>query len=347
MKERLKYIDIAKGILIFLVIIHHLPQLAIEYGISNDFLLLLDAFSNYYVAFFMPAFFIITGICTNFTKLSFGKFVQHQFATIMLPAFCLGAVSVWISLLAKGCTIPLEYCKIGFKTFIVSGGPFWFLTALFLAKIIFRIWLELLSKLKIVSGRLYIIYTTIFCLVLYIIGCICLKNNVFNVWRFEHALVLTIFLFVGQLLKRYNFKKLYLHSGVVYVISIFCFNIFGWKIPYVTARFNIDIEHIITFMILAVFGTMLVLYIAKRIMANMLIEYFGKNSLIVYTLHISVMYLVLNVGINVLGIAIVGSKYFTLLILCLIILLLKILAWLFNLKYFSFLQGKFNLKNKQ
>lgn len=342
MKERLKYIDVAKGILIFLVIIHHLPQLAKEHGISNEFLLLLDTFSDYYVAFFMPAFFIITGICTNFTKLGLVKFVQHQFATIMLPAFCLGAVSVWISLLAKGCTIPLEYCKIGFKTFIVSGGSFWFLTALFLAKIIFRIWLEVLSKLKIEVGRLYIIYTTIFCLLLIIIGCICLKNNIFNIWQFEHALVLTVFLFIGQLFKIYNFEKIYLYCGGVYVIAIFCFNIFNWKIPYVTAMFNIDIENLISFLMLAVFGTMLVLYISKRIRGNMLLEYFGKNSLIVYTLHISVLYLVLNVGINVLGIAIASSKYFVLLNLCLTILLLKILVWLFNLKYFRFLQGKFN-----
>ena len=341
MKERLKYIDIAKGILIFLVIIHHLPQLAIEYGISNDFLLLLDAFSDYYVAFFMPAFFIITGICTNFTKLSFGKFVQHQFATIMLPAFCLGAVSVWISLLAKGCTIPLEYCKIGFKTFIVSGGPFWFLTALFLSKIFFRIWLEVLFKLKVYGGRLYILYTTIFCLLLYILGCICFQNKIFNIWQFEHALVLTIFLFVGQLLKIYKLEKIYLYCGVIYVISIVCLNIFNWDFLYVTARFNTNIANLFCFIMLAVTGTLLVLYISKRIKGNFLLEYSGKNSLIVYTLHISVLASVLDVGKVFLGKNIMYSC-FSVFQLCLSVLLLLLLVWILNMKYLRLFQGKFN-----
>lgn len=341
MKERIKYIDVAKGILILLVIIHHLPQLAKEYGISNDFLQLLDAFSNYYVAFFMPAFFIITGICTNFTKLSFVKFVQHQFVTIMLPAFCLGAVSVWISLLAKGCTIPLEYCKIGFRTFIVSGGPFWFLAALFLSKIFFRIWLIILNKFKIDGGRLYIIYTTIFCLLLYIIGCICFHNNIFNLWRFEYALVLTIFLFIGQLLKMYNLEKIYLCCGVIYVILIVCLNVFNWDFPYVTARFNTNIVNLLYFIMLAVTGTFLLLYISKRIKVNFLLEYFGKNSLIVYTLHISVLASVLDVGKVFLGKNIEYSC-FSVFQLCLSVLLLLLLVRLLNMKYLRLFQGKFN-----
>lgn len=126
MKERLHYMDVAKGILIFLVIIHHQPQLEEEHGVSNVFLAMLDNFSDYYDAYFMPAFFIITGYCTNFMKQSIGKYVLHQAKTIMLPAFCLGAVSVWISLIGKGCVNPVEYCKIGFKTFIESGGHFGF-----------------------------------------------------------------------------------------------------------------------------------------------------------------------------------------------------------------------------
>lgn len=124
MKDRFHYIDIAKGILILLVVIHHQPQLAAEFGISNPFLAALACSSDYFNAFFMPAFFVITGYCTNFQKLPFGKFLGRQAMTIMLPAFCLGAVSVWISLFGKGCTNPIEYCKIGFRTFAISGGHF-------------------------------------------------------------------------------------------------------------------------------------------------------------------------------------------------------------------------------
>ena len=65
MKERIHYIDVAKGLLIILVILHHFPQLMDQYGVSNPFLQFLDSASDYYNAFFMPTFFIITGYCTN------------------------------------------------------------------------------------------------------------------------------------------------------------------------------------------------------------------------------------------------------------------------------------------
>lgn len=134
MKERIHYIDVAKGLLITLVILHHFPQLMEQYGVSNPFLQFLDSASDYYNAFFMPAFFIITGYCTNFRKLPFGEFFIRQVNTLMVPAFCLGAVSVWIGLLGKGCTVPVEYCKIGFTTFAYQGGCFGSLQQCFLLK---------------------------------------------------------------------------------------------------------------------------------------------------------------------------------------------------------------------
>lgn len=121
-RERCHFIDVAKGILILLVVLHHQPMIDKENGIENTFLLCLGNASSYYNAFFMPAFFVITGYCTNFYSKSISHFFVHQVLSIMLPAFCLGALSVWLHLIGEGCADPIEYCKIGFKTFVISGG---------------------------------------------------------------------------------------------------------------------------------------------------------------------------------------------------------------------------------
>ena len=340
MKERLHYIDVAKGLLIFLVIIHHQPQLAREYGISNGFLVACDNFSNYYDAFFMPAFFIITGYCTNFIKQTFGKYVLHQTSTIMLPAFCLGAVSVWISLIGKGCTSPIEYCKIGFKTFLVSGGAFWFLTALFLSKLIFRVWMSVLCRMKMTPHVYYNLLTGVFCALLYLIGCLLHQNGVRDVWWFEHGLTLTMFLYVGQLFRQFGMTDKMLVFGFVYVALIVSISLLGIRHPYITAGLNAYAWDLPLFLLLAVLGSMMTLYISKLISKNKFLEYLGKNSLIIYCLHIATLSAVNNIGVRYIGLTSVGTVWFSLLQLSFTVLLLLFFSWLLNKKYLKVLQGK-------
>lgn len=85
-KERLTYIDVAKGLLMVLVVFHHVDGNATKYGIINSAVDDIHAFSNIFVSFFMPCFFIITGYCSNFTK-PFVRFLLGSIKGIMLPAF--------------------------------------------------------------------------------------------------------------------------------------------------------------------------------------------------------------------------------------------------------------------
>lgn len=342
MNNRNRSIDVAKGLLILIVVIHHQPQLAAEFGISNPFLGVEDWTNYWYVAFFMPAFFVITGYCTDFMKLPFRKFLYRQLTTIMLPALCLGAVSVWISLIGKGCYNPLEYCKIGFKTFAISGGAFWFLPALFLSKILYRLWLSLLRRIGITSQRVHIILTALYCMGLFVLACVCHSHSIKDVWYFEHGLALTMFLFVGRLFKQYPIKQLYLYGGIIYVVVIALLQWAGVKYPYITAGFRVELSNACLFVPLAVTGTMLILLYAERISKNRLLEYFGRASLIVYTLHISVLSAWLNIGKRVLGDAAVTEVWFSIAQLILTLLLLVGLIWLLNLKYLRILTGRIN-----
>lgn len=342
MKERIHYIDVAKGILIILVILHHFPQLLMEqYGVSNSFLKFLDSASDYYNAFFMPAFFIITGYCTNFSKLPLSRFFVHQINTIMIPAFCLGAVSVWISLIGKGCTEPVEYCKIGFSTFIKSGGPFWFLTALFWSKLFYKLWICLLQNKENVSRKCFHITTSFFCLSLFIIGCL-LKNNVIpNIWWFIHALLLTTFLYVGQILRLYHVRKISVIISLLYLLTIVLLNLNNISHPYITAGINADIIDFPLLLSLAISGSMLIFHISQHINNNSIIEFFGKNSLIIYCLHISTMSLVFKQGGKLIGIPLMESSLASIIVLLISLLVILLFVWLLNKKYFRFFQGKF------
>lgn len=87
--NRLSYIDSAKGILIIIVIMHHLPQVAIRIcEIDSDNLQIMDSYSFLYCSFFMQAFFFITGFCTSFEK-EFSEFFLRNFKTIILSGLLL------------------------------------------------------------------------------------------------------------------------------------------------------------------------------------------------------------------------------------------------------------------
>lgn len=179
-------------------------------------------------------------------------------------------------------------------------------------------------------------------MILFVIACCCHNYGVNNIWYFEHALALTMFLFVGRLLKLYETKKMYLYGGIVYVVTIIGLQLAGLPHPSITACFNVDIKNTYLFITLAITGSMMILCISQLIAKNGLLEYFGRASLIVYTLHISVLALFLNVGERLLGDFIVTCGWFAVLQLALTLLLLAGLIWLLNLKYLRILTGRIN-----
>ena len=68
-KKRIPYFDVAKGVLICLVIISHIYLETLTVAkIPNSTFAWMRSWQWIHVSFFMPAFFIITGLCSNFEK---------------------------------------------------------------------------------------------------------------------------------------------------------------------------------------------------------------------------------------------------------------------------------------
>lgn len=177
---------------------------------------------------------------------------------------------------------------------------------------------------------------------MYIIGCILHENAVPDIWYFEHALTLMVFLFVGQLFKTYPVNRYNPIAAVVYVLAIVALQCAGLPHPFITANIHVVLSNSWLYLPLAVTGTLLILWLSERIGKNGLLEYFGKSSLVVYTLHISVLAACQNTAARWWGEAATTGVWFSVAQLVLTLLLLLGLIGLLNLKYLRFLTGRFN-----
>ena len=119
--ERIPWIDIAKGILILIVILHHMPQVA-DRLLNVDNLKLLEKSSCLYLSYFMPAFFIITGLCTNFNK-SFSSFFEKNFRQLIIPSLVFSILLYWIELIISQNYIVSNYFS-RIIPIIIWGGIF-------------------------------------------------------------------------------------------------------------------------------------------------------------------------------------------------------------------------------
>lgn len=130
-------LDVAKGILISLLVAMHFAGFAVnDFHVTNPVTRVISQYEAPLIAcYFMQTFFIITGMCSNFDA-PIKSFVVKQIRTLLVPAFVFGCVhAVFGSLRALSVRPFLGYCHL-----LLSHGYslYWFCVALFLAKIIYR-----------------------------------------------------------------------------------------------------------------------------------------------------------------------------------------------------------------
>lgn len=194
MRERLHYIDLAKGLLILMVAYGHVwYHICHNDGFNNVYMSELHELSNVWAAFYMPAFFVITGMCSNFER-TWKTFWTSQLKSLILPAFTLGLVVNAISWLLSDSEFHL-----GLKVFL-KGNGFWFLSSLFVAKIIFYCLNKFAGNMKTIVFVTIILYSAFV-----------VVHNFFsmvpNYWCWIHAFGLFPYLVLGQALRRWNVMK--------------------------------------------------------------------------------------------------------------------------------------------
>ena len=119
---RLEYIDIAKGIGIFLVVIGHC--LGMEF-IPNQWIM----------TFHMPLFFFLSGLCFNDAKYHvFMTLLKRRIETLFLPLLYFCVIGTMIGSVMCG---PVEYLMEIWSSGDFPSGPTWFIYVLFLTELLY------------------------------------------------------------------------------------------------------------------------------------------------------------------------------------------------------------------
>lgn len=286
MKDRITYIDIAKGIGIFFVIWGHIILNGPGY--------------NFIYAFHMPLFFFLSGLVFSDKKYESGKeFIKKRLKTLILPYIIWSIVTYlyWVLVenrFAGNANIISPFIQIfisqGSSGYMLHNIPMWFVLCLFLVEIIYYY----ICKIKNFAFRRITILS------LGIIGCIMtLENSFFDFtklfWSAEIALVALPFYWIGNEISN-KFDKVTLGTKICdrKILSI-AISVILFSVLLITSNLNPDISmgsdklgNWLLFYINAILGIILIMLISIMIKSNDFLEFLGKHSFFIMATHFPV-----------------------------------------------------------
>ncbi len=356
---RLHWIDTLKGIGIILVVLAH-------YSLPI-------AFDTYIFSFHMPLFFFISGFLFDFGKYaeSASNFVKGRFKSLIVPYFCFAVITCIFCFLMDELYTPetisikffensifhgISHILVAFGPAISYNPPLWFLTCLFVTELLFYV---LAKKYYGEPKRL------VFWLIIAgIIGYLYPVYVPFRIpWNVDVALAAIVFYGAGNLFRKFTEKEsrsnfsLKLDSGFTEkfsrverylpVIAVLLSLLYlGYLLKFPTDdKVNMNVikyGNFFSFYLLAFAGIFTFVYLSKRIISSKVLEYYGRNSLIILALHFPLKDVLIKLVIIILGVDIEYIHYntgFALGLTVLSLILLVPVIYVIN-SYFPFLLGK-------
>lgn len=286
LKERIQWVDIAKGFFILFIVIGH---------VFSDGVL-----RRYVFSFHVPAFFFMSGYCFNACK-NKKDFVIGKIRTIVVPYITFSLISILLFVLVASILPKLnEIMQCGIFTNIKCmlygsskpaimkyNQPLWFLPCLFCVSIV-------AYTIETIGGGTTVIKNLYRCGAM-LIGTFAGIFFSFNVdialpWHFETSLSMLVWFEAGVIVRDnlYHFDMVRV-SGLQKFIIVFCLLICGYLIQLLNIRtVGVRNEHygIIGIYYLSAALSIIGFSILAKIMKhNVILEYMGKNSLIILVLH--------------------------------------------------------------
>lgn len=326
MKQRLDYLDTAKGIAIILVILGHI--------ISPDDYLVRN-WRNWLYSFHMPIFFIISGFLINLsnTNISITKFIKKKFNTLIIPYISFALINFCFIMynlyMQQGLNKKIFIVHLIYIIKLCGRSAIWFLPCLFISEVSFKI---LTCKISNKYLRLIII-SSLFIIPFFIKAD---PDTLFLV--FLRSFTALGFITVGNLLYKpiANINLSIFKTLIFFIITIFLGLING-SVDLFALTFN----NIIMYIINSILGSLSLIFLCKKISLPKLITYIGKNSLIIMGTHIIIKDIVITFLIKTLSLDITylyPYKYYELLLFIIILIEIPLIS-VFN-NHFSLLLGK-------
>ena len=282
--KRVKYIDIARAIALFFVVLGHL--------VTFD-----STFFNWIFSFHMPLFFILSGFCINFDKYdNFLLFFKHKIKTLIVPyfIFCLIAIIVcylvpsWKS--SAFSLLSLKQILYYTQPELLHVGQIWFLIALFFSDILFY-FLDrfIINKLK--KGKIIIIILSL--IIMALIGWLLPQYISVPIFlrlpfKIDVALTSVVFIAIGYYSKKYNIFDKIIKKKCSFIIMILCLLvniIFGTILNGYVNICNFDYSNILFYYISAISGSIFVIILSSFLENSEILKYYGNNSLSMFAFH--------------------------------------------------------------
>jgi fucose 4-O-acetylase-like acetyltransferase len=266
MIKRLDYIDIAKGIGILTVIFSHSGG---EKGMMA-----------YIGGFFIPLFFILSGMTYSNHGERLAVFVSRKFRRLLFPYFFFSIVLLIVyrhfSVTDVLGVFYSRYCLYPFHvspniSFMESGNaPLWFLTAMFSSLVLFRIFPDNKKAQYWLIGA----YVALICFSVYL--------PILLPWSIDTAFLFSLFIYIGTKLKsvdwdRLDFLKFFLLVAIYFALC------------YINGKPNLSVrEYGLSFVLIlftGTLGTMIIIkvsqWLEKSILRTALVA-FGQHSLTIF-----------------------------------------------------------------
>lgn len=277
-KQRIEFIDLAKGLCILLVVSWHVD--------TNNLLYCNDTIENFFKAFRMPLYFILSGVFLSIKGIYF-NFFQKKINKIIIPFIffvTLTNIFFWIGkdLLGgyeKGWfsgefqwMSPLIFCYEEFPS-TFNNQPIWFLPCLFNAYMIYML-IDKLAKDKIITK---LTLTIIISLSAYILS----QQKINLPFYIDSAMAATLYLLIGEMLRKNSsllVKNKYDNYNILF--SVFCFTLL-YIILFITKGNSYYIFGYINGFI----GALGILLFAKHFKHIPVISYIGRYSIIMLGVH--------------------------------------------------------------
>jgi acyltransferase len=340
--QRIKWVDIIKGIGIMLVVVGHSNWIFAQ-ATTTMFI------QKYIYSFHMPLFFFLSGYLFVKEKYpSFKKFLITKVRTLLMPYLFFAVLSILFDIVLR---LKDNIELISFKESLIQilylkdkvgwNEPLWYLACLFIVEIMFYF----ICRIKAKTTK---VFTLLICMV---VGySLCLINDLVLPWGIGVALTALIFYAIGSYTKNNKFAgRLILQNKTVFFICLTISVIIGGVLNTIVIMYYTMYGNFVYFYIASITGIVSYVQLSQFIsnhnmMAN-IFGYFGRNSLVILCTH----YFVFKVlqSINILNstfenyIPIKGYVY------ALITLVISIPAIFIMDKYFPFILGKRTNKNNR
>lgn len=325
---RIKWLDACKGIGIILVIAGHTPLDPSIRGIIYGF--------------HMPLFFLLSGYFFSMKKGDFLSFTITKIRSLLIPYLFFSFVSLFLLIFIFNQPVDLVRAAkdmiLSSRNHIFFNQPLWFLTSLLVIEMIY------FGLSKLLRNNYFILIVTLVSSILVVQKFGVLSSGVIFPWSIDQSLFYLVFFGIGHLLRTAgmldkDLKKspVILFLSLAFVIFVFYPSVFLKVIGLIGIPSIAMYLHQFLF---ALFGISFVIFVSQFLSFISLLNYIGRNSLILMALHIPLGFNLYHMWIRgKLGVTIENLNTFGLAVTIFTVIILLPVIYLIN-RYFPIMLGR-------